>query len=323
MTKQKKMATMISNILLRFLRPLSRSGLGVLILCCCIAGFASCNPDVEANTEGVVITIDVQEVSTGFAQVRFSTNKHAFYLISIQPARENIDPHRIAKTFMLLSLDSAYVDYLYWRNQQLQSMTPFVADFASHSLQYGDVLQFFTLLQPDTDYWVYAFVVDPTTNKPAGQLFLETIHTDSVNSIPVYFEYRIDGTWDYIYPKDSLGEIISTIPWVTETVDSATIRQQGWNTPGEYFFSRFRETYHQNNAPTLYGIHARENNGVADDASSIRFELGKTYYTGMAILDAPLAYPLPLTTYDIYRFTWQGYTTHLYFTPDQSLNGDW
>ena len=147
------MATLLSNM--RRLLP--------LLLC---AIFAACNPDVVAYTEDVEITIDVEQVSAGFAQVRFSTNKEAYYLISIQPTQEGIDPHKIAKTFMLLSLDSAYADYLYWRNKQLQQHIPFVADFSSHSLQYGDITHFFTLLQPKTEYWVYAFVVDPNTNKP-------------------------------------------------------------------------------------------------------------------------------------------------------------
>ena len=233
------MATLLSNM--RRLLP--------LLLC---AIFAACNPDVVAYTEDVEITIDVEQVSAGFAQVRFSTNKEAFYLISIQPTQEGINPQEIAKTFMLLSLDSAYADYLYWRNKQLQQYIPFVADFSSHSLQYGDIKHFFTLLQPSTEYWVYAFVVDPNTNKPAGKLFLETITTDSVSRIPVQFEYRIDGCWDYIYPVDSAGEILSTIPWVGETMDSVSIREGGWRVPGEYFFDRFKNVYYN----TFRSIHS-------------------------------------------------------------------
>ena len=110
------MATLLSNM--RRWLP--------IVLC---AVFAACNPEVESHTKDVEISIDVEQVSAGFAQVRFSTNKEAFYLISIQPTKEGIDPQKIAKTFMLLSLDSAYADYLYWRNKQLQQNIPFVADF--------------------------------------------------------------------------------------------------------------------------------------------------------------------------------------------------
>ena len=308
--KKKKMATLVSNI-----RPL----LPLLL----VAIFAACNPEVAAYTEGVEISINVEQVSAGFAQVRFSTNKEAFYLISIQPTQEGIDPQKIAKTFMLLSLDSAYADYLYWRNKQLQQHIPFVADFSSHSLQYGDIKHFFTLLQPSTEYWVYAFVVDPKTNKPAGKLFVETIMTDSVSQVPLQFEYRIDGYWDYIYPIDSTGEIVSTIPWVGETIDSLTIRQGGWRVPGEYFFDRFRNVYYEDYERILYGIYAHENNGVGDGTSPTHFEVGKTYYTAMAALDAPLVFPLPQNIYNIYRFTWTGEDMDTVFLPQNSMLGEW
>ena len=304
------MATLLSNMR-RWL---------LLILC---AIFAACNPEVAAYTEDVEITIDVEQVSAGFAQVRFSTNKEAFYLISIQPTKEGIDPQKIAKTFMLLSLDSAYADYLYWRNKQLQQNIPFVADFSSHSLQYGDIKHFFTLLQPSMEYWVYAFVVDPKTNKPAGKLFVETITTDSISTIPLQFEYRIDGYWDYIYPVDSTGEIVSTTPWVGETMDSITIREAGWRVPGEYFFDRFKNVYYEDYERILYGIYAHENNGIGDGTSNTHFEEGKTYYTAMAALDAPLVFPLPKNVYNVYRFTWMGDSTSLYFTPADCTGGAW
>ena len=320
------MATLISNIWSRPMTWLRKHGIhcvATLLVGMWLISFAACNPEVAAYTEGVEISIDVEKVSAGFAQVRFSTNKEAFYLISIQPTQEGINPEKIAKTFMLLSLDSAYADYLYWRNRQLQQHIPFVADFSSHSLQYGDIKHFFTLLQPSTEYWVYAFVVDPRTNKPAGKLFLETITTDSVSTMPVQFEYRIDGAWDYIYPIDSTGEIISNIPWAAETMDSITIREGGWRVPGEYFFDRFKKVYYEDYERILYGIYAHKNDGVGDGTSATNFEVGKTYYTAMAALDAPLVFPLPKNIYNVYRFTWTGEDMDTVFLPQNSMLGEW
>lgn len=320
------MATLISNIWSRPMTWLRKHGshcVATLLVGMWLISFAACNPEVAAYTEGVEISIDVEKVSAGFAQVRFSTNKEAFYLISIQPTQEGVNPEKIAKTFMLLSLDSAYADYLYWRNRQLQQHIPFVADFSSHSLQYGDIKHFFTLLQPSTEYWVYAFVVDPRTNKPAGKLFLETITTDSVSTMPVQFEYRIDGAWDYIYPIDSTGEIISNIPWAAETMDSITIREGGWRVPGEYFFDRFKKVYYEDYERILYGIYAHKNDGVGDGTSATNFEVGKTYYTAMAALDAPLVFPLPKNIYNVYRFTWTGEDMDTVFTPQNSMLGEW
>ena len=126
-----------------------------------------------------------------------------------------------------------------------------------------------------------------------------------------------------MYPKDSLGEIISTIPWVGETIDSITLREQGWRVPGEYFFERFKSVYLGDYERILYGIYVHKNDGIGDGTSTTRYEEGKTYYTGMAALDAPLVFPLPQNIYDIYRFTWHGDTTSIYMTPDQSTDGDW
>ncbi len=287
--------------------------------------WASCNPTaVETHTENVTIDINIKQVSAGYTQVAFTTSKKAFYLTGVHPVREDIDDiQKVAKQFMMLALDSAYVDYLYWRNHQLQQLSPFVADFASYALKYSDTEQYFTLLRPNTDYWVYAFVVNPTTNKPAGSLFIKTITTDSISRTPMLFEYRVEGQWDYVYPKDTLGEINSYTPWVGETIDSLTLREQGWENPGQYFISLFDDVYNGDYSRILYGIYAHENNGEGDGTSNTEYKMGHTYYTGMASLDARLTLPLNPNLYDIYRFTWMGDSTKLYFTPANSMAGEW
>ncbi len=321
MTKRKKMAIMTSKILSIHTVRLA----AIFVLCVILATVnTSCDPEVEAHTKDVEITIDVQQVSAGYINVEFSTNKNAFYLMGMHPVRKGVDVQKVAKQFMLLALDSAYVDYLYWRNQQLQQLTPFVADFASHSLQYGHTNHYFTLLRPATDYWVFAFVVDPNTTKPAGKLFIKTVTTTADSQMPTYFEYRVEGRWEYVYPKDMYGHINSHTPWVGETVDSAYIRQQGWETPGDYFISRFQDVYDGTYKRILYGIYAQENNAANTETQPYsRFEEGKTYYVGMAALDVLLTAQLDTSSYDIYRFTWHGDSTDIYFTSEQSLHGDW
>ena len=296
-------------------------GIVILALVCLV----SCKPDeVVAHTNNVEIDIQIKQVSAGFANVEFSTSKEAFYLTGIHPVREDIeDIHEVAKPFMLLALDSAYVDYLYWRNQQLQVLTPFVTDFASYALQYGNTNQYFTMLRPMTNYWVYAFVVDVTTNKPSGKLYIEELTTDSTSDVAMWFEYRVEGQWDYVYPKDTLGEINSYTPWVGETIDSLSLREMGYGTPAEYFLERFEEVYRGDYKRILYGIYAHENNGEGDGTSNTKYEAGRTYYTGMSSLDAPLTYPLKKNLYDIYRFTWTGDSTKLYFTPADCTGGEW
>ena len=137
------------------------------------------------------------------------------------------------------------------------------------------------------------------------------------------FEYRVEGQWDYVYPKDITGDINSYTPWVGETIDSLTLREQGWEKPGQYFLARFEEVYNGDYDRILYGVYTHENNGVGDGTSNTKYEVGRTYYTGMSSLDAPLTYPLDTNQYDIYRFTWMGDSTKLYFTPVDCTGGEW
>jgi hypothetical protein len=62
---------------------------------------------------------------------------------------------------------------------------------------------------------------------------------------------------------------------------------------------------------------------VGDGTSPTLFEVGKTYYTAMAALDAPLVFPLPQNIYNIYRFTWTGEDMDTVFLPQNSMLGEW
>ena len=130
----------------------------------------SCSPEAPWETEGVEVRMQQKTVSAGFVEYDFSTNKDAYYLIAICEPWEDYNPVANPKQFMQLALDSAYAEYLLWRNDLLRAKEFNVAPFASHSLQYGQITHFFTGLIPDHDYWVYAFPVNPETMQPVGKL---------------------------------------------------------------------------------------------------------------------------------------------------------
>lgn len=288
-------------------------------------GLCACDPNAKAYTKRIEIDINVQNISAGFVQVEFSTNREAFYLVSMQPAKEGINPQEIAKTFMLLALDSAYLDYLRWRNEELQNLVPFVADFSSHSLQYGTTNRTFCFLLPDTDYWVFAFGVDPESNKPFGQLFLKTVTTKQKSVLTMDFQYRVLGEWDYVYPKDTAGNIISDVPWLGMTIDSAELRSyEEYRVPGEFFVEAFQAYYGiKMDQMIFYGVVVHQNNGDDEGTAGTKFEEGHTYYSAFAILDGPISFPPPETRYDIYRFTWHGDSTDLFFTHKDCTHGAW
>lgn len=276
---------------------------------------SACNPEAQWTDENVEISIAVEAISAGFIECSFSTNKDAYYLISIDRAQEGVNPMDHQKTFMTLALDSANLAYLTWRNQLLKDGETTIAPFASHTLQYGDVKQFFTTLEAKTDYWIYAFVVNPKTLQPAGKLYLVTVQTTDSSTVDVHFEYRVWGRWDYVYPVDSTGAIYGRYPYLIATRDSALLERAYQQDPVEYFGLYFLNIMeHPNWIDHLsYGVNVQENNGLDSD---VEFEEGHTYYTAIVGWDGNMGNNV------IYKFTWTGDDFEAYFKDEDSIIND-
>ena len=285
-----------------------------LLLIPCSLFLASCDPEAKWETKDVEIGMDVHTVSAGFIECNYSTSKDAYYLVACVEAKPDIDPMEHQKQFMMLALDSANVEYLAWRNTLLQNGEFNIAPFSSHTLQYGPVDYFFTGLIPETDYWVYAFVVNPEKMEPAGKLYLQRVQTKSESIVDVHFDYRVKGRWDYIYPVDSLGNIYGQFPYIATTCDSITIAQDTAyaGDPILYFIDWTIERFiDKSKANVFYGVHTVENDGWS---SSVEFEAGHTYYTAISGYDGSFKQ----TT--IYKFTWTGDSCNYFFHDTDSAN---
>ena len=302
----------ISGLTASLRAVLQRSVLTVLtvIALCAI----SCSPEAKWETSNVDITISPKIVSAGFIRCDFTVSKDAYYLIASEPVKPGEHPMDHQKAFMTLALDSAYVEYLSWRHELLEKKEFYIAPFASHSLQYGNVHHMFTLLRPDTDYWIYAFVVNPTTMKPAGKLFLSQVHTAPKSTVDITFEYRIKGFWDYIYPTDTLGAIVEHYPYVAATCDSDEVADLYDQTPEQYLRELFGTMTRNNDIlrnNVRYGVNATDNSFLG--SGHIFFETGKTYYIGIAGCDGSLE------KLYIYRFVWTGEEFEAYFTDEDNI----
>ena len=302
------------------------SAITVCLLTVLAALFASCNPEAKYETKDVEIKMDVRIVSAGFIECSFATNKDAYYLIDCKPAVPGVDPLKYQKQFMTLALDSANMEYMAWRNGLLREGEFTIAPFASHSLQYGSIDHFFTGLWYETDYWVYAFAVDPVKMEPVSKLYLQTVRTPYESIESVRFDYRVHGRWDYVYPLDSVsGHVNAHFPYVTTTRDSLEVVQDikeasdtdlyaFLKTPGEYFtvWLLYQST-HPEEARVLYGVSAIENDGIG---SYLTFEEGHTYYTFIG------GYDFSSRQNTLYKFRWEGEKTELYFTEKDNIAWD-
>ena len=274
----------------------------------------SCTPEAKWEIEDVAIRMEVKTISAGFVECSFSTDKEAYYLIAIQPVEEGYDPMTHQKQFMMLAVDSANGDYLNWRYWQLKNGEFNIASFASHSLQYGDTEHFFTNLIPDTEYWIYAFVVNPETLKPAGRLSLKTIRTTSESIYNVHFEYRVRGMWDYIYPIDDFGHINNHFPYMAATIDSLFLAEEIKQSPEDFFTELFLDyAAFDIKEKVLYGVHVVKNDGLNSDEC---FQVGHTYYTAIVSFDGFMGNNV------IYKFTWTGEDCELYLTEADNILTD-
>lgn len=299
---------------------MSTKQLALLLLPFALFSFVSCNPEAEAHSgTNITIRISPTAISSGFALIDFEPDEQCYYLIGIAPIELEPDTTSSSrvKAAMQLALDEAYKDYINWRFELLANGTPYIAEFPSHSLQYGPVTHSFTGLIPGAYYYIYAFVVNAQTNKPDGKLFITHIHMSDSTVYPnTRFEYRVRGKWDYIYPVDvQTKEILSYVPWVGETQDSLTISASGDNSVQAYFLRRFNEIMDSPNPRILNGIYAHNNDGEGDGTSDCLFEVGHTYYTGIGLYDGYFH----SKAHDIYKFTWQGDSTDLFFVDSLSL----
>ncbi len=288
-----------------------------LILCALpvalLAMLASCNPEAPWTTKDVTVEMKVKTVSAGFIECEFSTNKEAYYYIAVEQVREDFDPMTQQKQFMTMALNNAYTDYIDWQNALLKAGEFHVAPFSSHVLQYGDVDHFFTGLLTDTKYWLYAFVVNPDKKEPVGKLNLVEVQTTDTSIINIHFAYRVKGSWDYVYPTDSLGNIQAYFPYIACTRDSAQLREESKGLcPSFYFKWWMLEQYLLSDSVRIfYGVTVSNNDGTD---GHIEFEEGHTYYTSIAGYDGDLSQNT------IYKFRWNGAKTEYYFVDTHPAN---
>ncbi len=275
----------------------------------------ACNPDASWTTKNVSIQISPYTVSAGYVECAFSPDKDAYYLVACEPARKGVNPMDNQKQFMTLALDSANTEYIQWRYDLLKEGEFHIAPFASHCLQYGKIDKFFTNLEPNTDYWIYAFVIDPDKIQPAGKLFLQTVTTKATSVVDVHFDYRVRGYWDYIYPLNPDGKINNHFPYLAATVDSLTLAELWDNMPPWSYFAQYFVTVSQadNKDDIRYGVQVTYNDGWS---SHVAFEEGHTYYTAIVSYDGFIGNNV------IYKFTWTGEDFEAYFKDEDSIVPD-
>ena len=240
---------------------------------------AGCKTESKYHLLGVKFEIEVSSVTKGYIHTYFYPSTVAYYVTGCMPVNDNYDPINKSRQFMTLMVDSLYIDYLDWRYDYLRNQEDYIADFASHSLQYGDSEKYFQNLQPDTDYWVYAFVVDPGTKEPFDKLWLTTVRTDSLSTCRAFFETRVQSSYFYMYPRESEGgEILGSVPYTGGIVDALDL-MEAFPLPLDFEGKLDKYSERAYNLAVDYGIlDDITYTGVKQINYAGRFKNGHTYY---------------------------------------------
>lgn len=282
-----------------------------MILSVLLLLMAACNTKAPYKTKNVSVNLQVLEVSAGYATVKSSTSNYAYYTTGICELDSGQTwPYTDEHHFMTMYLDELYIWYLTWRHDLLEQGVPYIATFDDHALTYGTVTRNISRLVPGHTYFLYGFVVDPKLREPVGNLSYITFTCPESSNKCINFDYRIDNSWDFVYPLDISGEIYSNHPYMVSTISESellehfggdTVGVDGLNKPAWYFYNEMLEYYHtaSDDNRINYGVYTM-NHGSQENNVDV-FESGKTYYTGIFSADGMLK----CDKYQVYKFTWQ------------------
>ena len=205
---------------------------------CSLLILSACN-----NGEAVYITepteidlfVDPNDLTASTANITVTpVDDRAYFYIECQPV-DKYEPGTMDKDFMMLTMDSVYIEYLQWRYYHLVEGETYVAPFSSHSLKYGVQDVHFKNLEPMSEYMVFAFCVNPISNQPMGELFYHYFVTDSLRNVDLTFQLKIEGHTLYIMPSNDHDY------YVLDYIDKPTLENAYDNNPAAFLVDRIND----------------------------------------------------------------------------------
>lgn len=230
----------------------------ILYVLAFVALLASCNKEAIYTTRPCRIDINLEQknVTASYAIAEFTPqNVSTYYYADVVPM-ERFKGIKDEQRFMQLCVDSLYRDYINWRYEYLVKSEKYIANFANHCLCYGSDSRYFKDLNPENDYVLFAFCVNPETNQPIGQLYSLPFRTSVLKrsdmTFQVMFLEREDGTYVSVVPsdddenfvwewedKDYFSENKITVEEYAEYLKK-TYKEYGM---GEYMYSKGSQSY--------------------------------------------------------------------------------
>lgn len=110
----------------------------------------------------------------------------------------------------------------------------YLAGFVDMAVYFGETSYFFIGLEPTTDYYVFAFCIDPFKREPCGQLQRQLFRTTEISPEPsdmrLTYLVQDDGEHLYFYIKPTDGEDrICREPYLVDVVPDEILYAEPYN----------------------------------------------------------------------------------------------
>jgi len=142
---------------------------------------------------------------------------------------------------MQLVIDYEYKEYINWRYELLEKDSQYIAPFADHCLYYGNDDRFFTGLQPETSYMVFAFCVNPNTMTPMGKMVYQYVTTLPIVRTDLTFKLRLeqkeDGPYVTIIPSNDKEPYV----WYIADTEEAISKYGSIEAYAQYVLDSYKE----------------------------------------------------------------------------------
>lgn len=153
----------------------------IIFLAAILAGACSYLPEfVQQEAE---LDIFLHEVKGNFIYGTVTpSNDYVKYFFSVAKAEEldAVIASGTEREFQVSKINEAKQKYLEWREYWVGRTDKYVVDMSQHMLKSSKITEYVTDLEPNTDYYAYAFCVNQSTYEPIGHIQKVAFHTIAV-----------------------------------------------------------------------------------------------------------------------------------------------
>jgi len=179
-----------------------------IYICLVLLTAVSCRISPEYGVKGTKMHLEIksEDIHASYIKVdvKLDDDRHYYYIGAVPVS--DYDVQKDNSRFMQLCMDSIYVDYVSWRYDLLVENEEYISTFESHYLYYGNMDIKILELEPETEYLVFTFCVNPKTKEPVGDMYYEYVTTGKFSRTDQTFEIKFtdkkDGAYVTIIPSD-------------------------------------------------------------------------------------------------------------------------